>query len=87
MNLENEGDGTLVAWCLMPEVLERHPHLAEPDGHAGDGIYLTGGDFDFTDFSESEMSLEGVMFYSTDPASDGYVLNSEGHTVRKNGGD
>jgi hypothetical protein len=86
VNLENRGDGTLVAWCLMPEVLERHPHLANPDGHAGDGIYLTGGDLDFTDFSESEMSLEGVMFYSTDPASDGYVLNSEGHTVRKNDG-
>ena len=86
VNLENRGDGTLVAWCLMPEVLERHPHLANPDGHAGDGIYLTGGDLDFTDFSESEMSLEGVMFYSTDPASEGYVLNSEGQTVRKNGG-
>jgi hypothetical protein len=24
-----------------------------------------------------------VMFYSTDPASDGYVLTSKGHTVRK----
>jgi hypothetical protein len=29
------------------------------------------------------MSYEGVMFYSTDPASDGYVLTSEGNTVRK----
>ena len=29
------------------------------------------------------MSLEGVMFYSTAPASDGYVLTSEEHTVRK----
>jgi hypothetical protein len=29
------------------------------------------------------MSYEGVMFYSTDPASEGYVLTSEGHTVRK----
>jgi hypothetical protein len=84
VNLENQGDGTLVAWCLMPEVLERHPHLSNPDGHVGDGIYLTGGDFNFTDFSETEMSLEGVMFYSTDPASAGYVLTSEGHTVRKN---
>jgi hypothetical protein len=83
VNLENQGNGTLVAWCLMPEVLERHPHLANPDGHAGDGISLTGGDFNFTDFSETEMSLEGVMFYSTDPASDGYVLTSEGNTVRK----
>jgi hypothetical protein len=83
VNLENQGDGTLVAWCLMPEVLERHPHLAKPDGHVGDGISLTGDGFDFTDFSGNEMSLEGVMFYSTDPASDGYVLTSEGTTVRK----
>jgi hypothetical protein len=30
------------------------------------------------------MILEGVMFYSTDPASNGYVLTSEGHTVREN---
>jgi hypothetical protein len=83
VNLENQGDGTLVAWCLMPEVLERHPHLATPDGHLGDGISLTGGDFKFTDFSENEMSLEGVMFYSTDPSTPGYVLTSDGHTVRK----
>jgi hypothetical protein len=83
VNLEDQGDGTLVAWCLMPEVLERHPHLSKPDGHLGDGISLTEGDFNFTDFSDTEMSLEGVMFYSTDPASDGYVLTSEGHTVRK----
>jgi hypothetical protein len=87
VNLEGQGDGVLVAWCLMPEVLERHPHLANPDGHLGDGISLTGGDFKFTDFSETEMSLEGVMFYSTDPASDGYVLTSEGHTVRKTAAD
>ena len=83
VNLEGQGDGTLVAWCLMPEVLERHPHLAKPDGHLGDGISLTGGDFNFADFSENEMSLEGLMFYSTDPASDGYVLTSEGNAVRK----
>jgi hypothetical protein len=87
VNLENQGNGTLVAWCLMPEVLERHPHLSNPDGHLGDGISLTGGDFNFTDFSETEMSLEGVMFYSTDPASDGYVLTSEGHTVPKTAAD
>jgi hypothetical protein len=87
VNLEGQGDGTLVAWCLMPEVLERHPHLANPDGHLGDGISLTGGDFNFTNFSENEMSLEGVMFYSTDPASDGYGLTSEGTTVRKTGAD
>jgi hypothetical protein len=83
VNLEGQGDGTLVTWCLMPEVLERHPHLAKPDGHLGDGISLTGDEFDFTDFSDTEMSMEGVMFYATDPASDGYVLTSAGHTVRK----
>jgi hypothetical protein len=81
VSLENRGEGTLVAWCLMPQVLKRHPHLANPDGHVGDGISLTGGKFDFTDFEENEMSLEGVMFYSTDPKSGGYVLTPEGTTV------
>jgi hypothetical protein len=76
VHLENEGDGLLTAWCLMPDV-------PKPDDHKGDGISLTGDNFNFTDFSESEMSLEGVMFYSTDPASHGYVLTSDGHTVRK----
>jgi hypothetical protein len=76
VHLENEGDGLLTAWCLMPDV-------PKPDDHKGDGISLTGDNFKFTDFSESEMSLEGVMFYSTDPASHGYVLTSDGHTVRK----
>jgi hypothetical protein len=83
VSLENQGNGTLVAWCLMPEVLKRHPHLANPDGHVGDGISLTGGKFNFTNFKENEMSLEGVMFYSTDPASGGYVLTPAGHTVPK----
>jgi hypothetical protein len=81
VNLAGQGKGTLVAWCLMPQVLERHPHLANPDGHVGDGISLTGGKFNFTDFSETEMSLEGVMFYSTDPSSGGYVLTPKGTTV------
>jgi hypothetical protein len=81
VRLENRGEGTLVAWCLMPQVLKRHPHLANPDGHVGDGIALTGGKFDFTNFEENEMSLEGVMFYSTDPKSGGYVLTPEGTTV------
>ena len=76
VHLQNQGDGVLTAWCLMPDV-------SKPDDHQGDGISLTGGNFDFTDFSESEMSFEGVMFYSTDPASKGYVLTSDGHTVRK----
>jgi hypothetical protein len=83
VNLANQGNGTLVAWCLMPEVLKRHPHLANPDGHVGDGISLTGGKFNFTNFKENEMSLEGVMFYSTDPASGGYVLTPAGHTIPK----
>jgi hypothetical protein len=77
VNLENQGDGTLVAWCIMPGVSPK------PGDHQGDGISLTGDNFNFTDYSESEMSLEGVMFYSTDPASGGYVLTSEGTTVRK----
>ena len=76
VSLENRGDGVLVAWCLMPDV-------PKPGKHQGDGISLTGDNLKFTDFSESEMSYEGVMFYSTDPASDGYVLTSEGTTVRK----
>jgi hypothetical protein len=74
VHLENEGDGLLTAWCLMPDV-------PKPDDHQGDGISLTGDNFKFTDFSESEMSYEGVMFYSTDPASGGYVLTPEGTTV------
>src|SRR5215203_5568770 len=82
VSLENQGEGTLVAWCLMDVALKRYPHLANPDGHVGDGISLTGGKFDFTNFKENEMSLEGVMFYSTDPASSwGYVLSPDGHTV------
>ena len=80
VHLEHEGDGLLTAWCLMPAV-------SKPDDHKGDGISLTGNNFNFTDFSESEMSLEGVMFYSTDPASYGYVLTSDGHTVRKSAPD
>jgi hypothetical protein len=87
VSLERQGEGTLVAWCLMPQVLKKHPHLANPDGHVGDGITLTGGKFDFTNFKENEMSLEGVMFYSTDPASDGYVLTPKGTTVRKQAAD
>jgi hypothetical protein len=77
VNLENQGEGILTAWCIMPGVSPK------PGDHQGDGISLTGGDFNFTDFKESEMSLEGVMFYSTDPASSGYILTSEGTTVRK----
>jgi hypothetical protein len=53
----------------------------------GDGISLTGGKFNFTDFSETEMSLEGLMFYSTDPASGGYVLTPKGTTVPRGASD
>src|ERR687897_485955 len=87
VSLENQGKGTLVAWCLMPQVLKKHPHLANPDGHVGDGISLTGGKFNFTDFSETEMSLEGLMFYSTDPASGGFVLTPKGDTLSRGGAD
>jgi hypothetical protein len=76
VHLENQGNGVLTAWCLMPAV-------SKPDDHQGDGISLTGANLNFTDFSESEMSFEGVMFYSSDPTSKGYVLTSDGHTVRK----
>jgi hypothetical protein len=76
VHLENKGDGVLTAWCLMPAV-------SKPDAHQGDGISLSGANFGFTDFSESEMSSEGVMFYSSDPASQGYVLSSGGHSIRK----
>jgi hypothetical protein len=84
VNLENQGEGTLVAWCLMPQVLKKHPHLVNPDGHVSDGISLTGGKFNYTNFKEGEMSgppYQGVMFYSTDPASGGYVLTPKGTTV------
>jgi hypothetical protein len=33
------------------------------------------------------MSLEGVMFYSTDPASGGYVLTPKGTTVPRGASD
>ena len=87
VSLENQGEGTLVAWCLMDEALKRHPHLVNPDGHVSDGISLTGGKFNFMNFKENERGgppYDGLMFYSTDPASDwGYVLTSDGHTVPK----
>jgi hypothetical protein len=86
VNLEDQGEGTLVAWCLMPQVLKKHPHLTNPDGHVSDGISLTGSRFDFTNFKEGEMSgppYQGVMFYSTDQASRGYVLTPKGTTVRQ----
>jgi hypothetical protein len=85
VNLAGQGNGTLVAWCLMTEPLERNPHLVNPDGHVSDGISLTGGKFNFKNFKENERGgppLDGLMFYSSDPESDwGYVLTPDGHTV------
>jgi hypothetical protein len=87
VSLENQGEGTLVAWCLMDVALKRHPHLVNPDGHVSDGISLTGGKFNFKNFKPNERSgppYEGLMFYSTDPQSDwGFVLTADGHTVPK----
>ena len=87
VNLAGMGKGTLVAWCLMPEPLERNPHLVNPDGHVSDGISLTVGKFKFMNFKENERGgppYDGLMFYSTDPSSDwGYVLTPDGHTVPK----
>src|SRR3712207_5517 len=54
VNLENQGKGTLVAWCLMPQALKRHPHVVNPGGHVSDGISLTGGKFNFKNFKENE---------------------------------
>ena len=87
VNLAGQGNGTLVAWCLMAQPLKRHPHLVNPDGHVSDGISLTGGKFNFKNFKPNERGgppFDGLMFYSTDPASDwGYVLTPDGHTVPK----
>jgi hypothetical protein len=91
VNLENQGEGTLVAWCLMPVALKRHPHVVNPDGHVSDGISLTGGKFNFKNFKPNERGgppFDGLMFYSTDPASSwGYVLTPDGHTVPKKSAD
>jgi hypothetical protein len=85
VNLAGQGNGTLVAWCLMPEPLKRNPHLVNPDGHVSDGISLTGGKFNFKNFKPNERGgppYDGLMFYSTDPDSSwGYVLTPDGHTV------
>jgi hypothetical protein len=56
VTLDGQGTGLLTAWCLMPGV-------PKPFGHVGDRISLTEGPFHFTDFTESEQTLEGMMFY------------------------
>lgn len=83
VNLSNFGDAVLRAWCLMPTA-------GMHDKHVGDGISLSGPGLEFTGFEEVERSmldsLEGVMFYSTDPNATGWVLNPAGISVAKDEG-
>ena len=76
VNLQKQGNAVLVAWCLMPTV-------AMPGDHKGDGIMIAGPALTFTDYKDTEESAEGVMFYSTDPASTGYKLDAHGRTILK----
>jgi hypothetical protein len=76
VNLQKQGNAVLVAWCLMPTV-------AMPGDHKGDGIMVVGPSLTFTDYKDTEESAEGVMFYSTDPASAGYMLDAQGRTFLK----
>lgn len=62
VELEGLGEGLLTAWCLMPET-------PMPGDHVSDGITLTGGGFDFSDYHETERTLEGVMFYGPSSGS------------------
>lgn len=71
VTLDRLGNGVLLLWCLMPTV-------RMPGDHKGDGLMLVGPGFNFTGYHDSEMSAEGVMFYSTDPRSKGYALNARG---------
>jgi hypothetical protein len=74
VNLDNQGDGVLEMWCLMPGV-------TMPGDHTSDGIALTGGSFNFSDYHDNEMGDQGVMFYSTDSADDGNILTPAGTTT------
>lgn len=74
VHLENQGVGVLEAWCYMPDT-------PMPGDHQSDGISLTGDAFAFTGYQENELGNQGVMFYSTDPTRDGYVLTPDGTTV------
>ncbi|HEX9824843.1 MAG TPA: hypothetical protein VGB51_10700 [Actinomycetota bacterium] len=56
VELEGMGQGLLTVWCLMPEV-------RMPGDHISDGITLTGGPFNFSDYHKTERSFEGAMFY------------------------
>jgi hypothetical protein len=75
VSLDNLGDGVFEGWCLMPGV-------TKPGDHTSDGISLTGGPFNFSDYHEQESTRppQGLMFYSTNPAEDGMVLASDGTT-------
>ena len=66
---------------LCPKSPKKHPHLAIPDRSCRRRYLADGGKFDYTNFKENEMSLEGVMFYLTDSSSGGYVLTPKGTTV------
>ena len=48
--------GLLTSWCVMTET----PHYR---GHVSDGISLRGQGLNFTDSTQNEMGVEGVMFY------------------------
>ncbi len=54
--LDDGRTGVLASWCIMPTV----PHYR---GHVSDGISLKGEELAFTDSTENEMGLEGLMFY------------------------
>lgn len=81
VSLDNLGDGVLEVWCLMPGA-------TKPGDHKSDGISLTGGPFNFSDYHEQEGARppQGLMFYSTNPAEDGMVLASDGTTTYRAAG-
>ena len=56
VRLEGQGTGLLTAWCLMPTA-------PKPGDHISDGITLTGGALQFSDYHATEQSFEGLMFY------------------------
>ena len=78
VNLGKQGTGVLMAWCIMPTV-------AKVGDHTSDGVLLVGPRLNFTNYKDTEMSDEGVMFYSTDPTRSGYTLDAQGHAFLKKG--
>ncbi len=75
MSLDNLGDGVFETWCLMPGV-------TKPGDHTSDGISLTGGAFDFSDYREQESTMPST----TNPAEDGMVLAPDGTTMYRAAG-